>query len=221
MADRELIVADDLPAAAVGVFTAVAPGTVALAGGRTPRAFYEALAAVGHEWEGTEVFFGDERCVPPDHPDSNYRMAHEALLSRVSARVHRMPGETCDPAAYERTLREVLGDRAPSLDLVVLGLGEDGHTASLFPGHPALEEPERWVVRVERPDHPRLTLTLPVLGAAELALFLVAGEVKREALERLLAGEQIPAARVEARRMVILADPDASPIRRPRRGGSR
>jgi 6-phosphogluconolactonase len=221
MADRELVVAEDLAAAAVGVFTAVAPRTVALAGGTTPRAFYEALAEVGHEWQGTEVFFGDERCVPPDHPDSNHRMAHEALLSKIDARVHRMPGESCDPGAYERTLAEVLGDHAPALDLVVLGLGEDGHTASLFPGDPAVDERERWVARVERPDHPRLTLTLPVLGAAQLVLFLVAGGSKREALGRLLAGEDIPAGRVEARRVVILADPDASPIRRPRPGASR
>lgn len=221
MGERELVVAGDLAAAAVGVFTAVAPRTVALAGGSTPRAFYEALAEVGHEWEGTEVFFGDERCVPPDHPESNFRMAHEALLSKVPVRAHRMPGETCDPAAYERALAEVLGPGIPSLDLVVLGLGEDGHTASLFPGDPALEERERLVARVKRPDHPRLTLTLPVLSAAGLALFLVAGEGKRAALRGLLAGEDLPAARVAARRIVVLADAAAASTRRPRPGGSR
>lgn len=213
MAERELVVAEDLAAAAVGVFTAVAPRTVALAGGTTPRRFYEALAEVGYDWEATEVFFGDERCVPPDHPDANFRMAWEALLSKVPARVHRMPGETCDPAAYERSLAEALGDGPPPLDLVVLGLGEDGHTASLFPGDAALDERERWVVRVDRPDHPRLTLTLPVLNAAGLALFLVAGGGKREALRALLAGGDLPAARVAARRVVILADPEAAPTR--------
>jgi 6-phosphogluconolactonase len=201
----ELTVVDDVAAAATDLFMQVAPRTVALSGGTTPRRWYERLAPLDYPWTQLQVFFGDERCVPPDHPDSNFRMAHESLLSKVPARVYRMPGESCDALAYERELREVLGPD-PALDLVVLGLGEDGHTASLFPGDPALGEAERLVIRVERSDHPRLTLSLRVLSAAAVAVFLVEGAHKREALRRLLEGDDIPAARVAARRVAILAD---------------
>jgi 6-phosphogluconolactonase len=207
---RELRVVDDLAVAAADLFVEVAPRTVALAGGRTPRRLYERLASLEYPWHRVDVFFGDERCVPPEHPDSNFRMAQETLLSKVPARVHRMPGESCDAFGYERELRAALGG-ALGIDLVILGLGEDGHTASLFPGDPALEESERLVVRVERPDHPRLTLTLPILSAAPLALFLVEGEGKREAVRGLLTGADIPAARVAAVRVVVLADAAAAP----------
>jgi 6-phosphogluconolactonase len=207
---RELRVVDDLAAAAADLFLEVAPRTVALAGGTTPRRAYERLASLDYPWTDVDVFFGDERCVPPDHPDSNFRMAHQALLSKVPARVHRMPGESCDALAYQQELRAVLGTNL-LLDLVILGLGVDGHTASLFPGDPAIQETERLVVRVERPDHPRLTLTLPVLSASPVALFLVEGERKREAVRRLLTGDVIPAARVASDRVVILADPAAAP----------
>jgi 6-phosphogluconolactonase len=207
---RELRIVDDMAGAAVDLFLEVAPKAVALAGGTTPRRVYERLASIEYPWPDVEVFFSDERCVSPDHPDSNFRMAHEALLSKIPARVHPMPGESCDAPGYERELREALG-ATPKLDLIVLGLGEDGHTASLFPNDPALDETERLVVRVERPDHPRLTLTLPVLSAAPLALFLVAGEQKREALRMLMAGADIPAARVAADRVVVLADAAAAP----------
>ncbi len=211
MRERELLVVEDLPSAGLGLFTSLEPRTLALAGGSTPRALYQALAEVDYPWSEVDVFFGDERCVPPDHPDSNFRMAHRALLSKVAARVHRMPAESCDPIAYERELAGALGPGAPTLDLVLLGLGDDGHTASLFPGDPALEERDRLVARVERPDHPRLTLTLPVLSAARVAAFLVSGESKREALTRLVEGRDIPAARVAAGRVVILADRAAAP----------
>ncbi|HUG88371.1 MAG TPA: 6-phosphogluconolactonase [Actinomycetota bacterium] len=205
--ERRLLVADDIATAALGVLVGLGPRTIALSGGSTPRPLYEALARQPYPWEEVDVFFGDERCVPPDHPDSNFGMAREALLAMVAAHAHPMPGETCDAEAYERTLRERFGDEVPSLDLVLLGLGEDGHTASLFPGDPALDERERWVVRVERPDHPRLTLTLPVLGGARAAMFLVEGEAKREPLRRLLDGDpSIPAARVEADRVLVVAD---------------
>jgi 6-phosphogluconolactonase len=207
---RELRVVDDLGAAAAELFLEVAPRTVALAGGSTPRRCYERLASLEYPWPEVEVFFGDERCVPPEHPDSNFLMARETLLSRVPARVHRMPGESCDASAYERELRDALGPN-PAVDLVFLGLGEDGHTASLFPGDPALDETERLVARVDRPDHSRLTMTLPILSAAPTALFLVEGERKREALRLLLAGAGIPAGRVRAKRVVILADPAAAP----------
>ena len=207
---REHRIVEDLAAAFADVFLEVAPRAVSLAGGNTPRRCYEHLASLEYRWNEVDVFFGDERCVPPEHPDSNFRMASDALLSRIPARGHRMRGEFCDAAAYERQLREVLGPD-PAIDLAVLGLGEDGHTASLFPGDPALEEAKRLVVRVERPDHPRLTLTLPVLSASPVAVFLVEGERKREALRLLLTGADIPAARGSAERVVILADPAAAP----------
>jgi 6-phosphogluconolactonase len=207
---RELRITDDPATAAADLFLEVAPRTVALAGGTTPRRAYERMASLDYPWDQVDMFFGDERCVPSEHADSNFRMAHDALLSKVPARVHRMPGESCDALAYEQELRTVLGTNL-RLELVILGLGEDGHTASLFPGDPALAETQRLVVRVERPDHSRLTLTLPVLSASPLAMFLVEGERKREAVRRLLMGGDTPAGRVTAERVVILADPAAAP----------
>jgi len=208
---RQLLVVPDVAVAAAERFLALRPRTVALAGGSTPRRLYERLATSDFPWPETEVFFGDERCVPPDHPASNFGMATEALLSKVPARVHRMRGEDCDPAGYEQELRAVFGPAMPQFDLVLLGLGEDGHTASLFPGDAALRVTNRWVVRVERPDHVRLTLTLPVLSAARIALFLVSGSAKREATGRLLRGEDIPAVKVEAQEVVVIADEAAAP----------
>ena len=205
---RELRVVDDLPRSAVDLFLEAAPKTIALSGGSTPRPVYERLAETPYPWDKVDVFFGDERCVPPDHPDSNFAMANHAFLSKVQARVHAMVA--CDPDGYEDVLRSVFesadGDGAPRFDLVFLGLGEDGHTASLFPGDPALEVTDRWAVLVERPDHTRLTLTLPVLNAARLAVFLVEGESKRGPLQQLMAGGDVPAARVDSERIVVLAD---------------
>jgi 6-phosphogluconolactonase len=207
---RELLVTSDIAETAVGLFLRQRPRTLVLAGGRTPRAFYARLAREKYDWSAVDIFFSDERCVPPDHPDSNFRMARETLLSRVTARVHRMHGETCDAVRYEDELRLVFGNRLPSFGLVFLGMGADGHTASLFPGDPALEETQRLVAKVARPDHQRLTLTLPVLSASKLAVFLVSGAEKREALRRVLAGDDLPAARVAARRVVIIADAAAA-----------
>jgi 6-phosphogluconolactonase len=202
----ELAVVDDIARAAAERFVALRPRSVALAGGSTPRLLYERLATCPFSWVDTDIFFGDERCVPPEHEASNFRMANEALLAKVPVRVHRMPGETCDAAAYEDELSKVFGAALPRFDLVLLGLGEDGHTASLFPGDPALDVTDRWVVRVERPDHARLTLTLPVLSAATVVMFLVSGESKRASLRELLAGADIPAGRVKADRVLIFAD---------------
>jgi len=201
---------DDIASAAAERFVSLRPRTVALAGGSTPRPLYERLATCSFSWLETHIFFGDERCVPPGHEASNYRMAREALLSKVPATVHRMPGETCDAGAYEEELSKVFGLGLPQLDLVLLGLGEDGHTASLFPGDPALDVTDRWVVRVERPDYARLTLTLPVLSAAKAVVFLVSGASKRAALQQLLSGADIPAARVRARDQLIIADEAAA-----------
>lgn len=205
--------AEDVAAAAVGVFLETRPRLVSLAGGRTPERFYLALSEAEYPWDEVELVMGDERCVEPGHPDSNAAMVERSLVARVQPEAfHVLPGERCDPEEADRRIREALGGRR--LDLAVLGLGEDGHTASLFPGDAALEERERFVARVDRPDHPRLTLTLPVLSSAQVALFLVAGEEKRVALQRLLAGDDVPAARVRADRVIVLADLSAAPVDR-------
>ena len=176
--------------------------TVALAGGSTPKSTYETLAA-GYggtedlEWGRVHFFFGDERNVPLDHEDSNYRMAHEALLDCVPAgSIHRMRGEL-EPseaaALYEQELEEVFGGM-PRLDLVLLGIGEDGHTASLFPRTPALGVTDRWAVEnpVEKLGATRITLTCPAINAAKNVVFLVAGEGKAEALKEILEGDADP-----------------------------
>lgn len=206
---RKLIVADDVATAAAEQVVDRQPRTLALAGGSTPRALYERLADCRLPWPDMQIFFTDERCVPPGHPDSNYRMANESLLSRVTVSVHRMPGERCEAGAYEAEMRDAFG-ATPAFDLVLLGLGADGHTASLFPGDTALKEERRWVVSVQRPDHERLTLTLAILSAARTAIFLVTGTTKRDALRRLLAGEDVPAACVHAGEVLIIADEAAS-----------
>ena len=226
--------AAEIAAAGRGAVAARGRFTVALAGGSTPRPVYRLLgeAAAGRgtggrtgpldlPWERTLVFWGDERLVPLDHPDSNFRMAREELLSRVPVpgnRVYPMVRRglgrddgrepTAEAAAerYEELLRTVFdtdGGPPPPLDLVLLGLGEDGHTASLMPGCPAVEERVRWVAACELPglDHPRVTLTRPLLDRARRVLFLVSGEGKAEALRRVLEGTpegepEPPAARI-------------------------
>jgi 6-phosphogluconolactonase len=177
--------------------------TVALAGGSTPEATYEILArdyADELDWSKVHVFFGDERTVPPEHEDSNYRMANETLLSHVPVgSVHRMRGELPPAeaaAAYEEELRKFFGtsDEPPRLDLILLGIGEDGHTASLFPETSALEIHDRWVVAnpVLKLETTRLTLTVPVINCARSVNFLVAGEGKAEALKQILEGDADP-----------------------------
>jgi 6-phosphogluconolactonase len=177
---------------------------VVLAGGSTPEATYEVLARDYPgtlDWGRVHVFFGDERTVPPDHEDSNYRMAHEALLSRVPVgSVHRMRGELPPAeaaAAYEEELREFFGpDEFPSFDLILLGIGEDGHTASLFPETSALDVTDRWVVAnpVLKLETTRLTLTVPAINAAKAVTFLVAGQGKAEVLKEILEGDADPRA---------------------------
>ncbi len=166
------------------------------------------------DWDAVLFFFGDERCVPPDHADSNYRMAHETLLAQIpapAAQVFRMAGEGCGEAAaedYARRLAQALpGGEAPGgwprLDLVLLGMGEEGHTASLFPGMPALDETRRAVVWTAvppgtRPAVSRLTLTLPVLNAARHVMFLVSGARKAGAAHAVLDESPGPAAPLPA-----------------------
>ena len=169
-------------------------GHVALAGGSTPAAAYERVAGMGLDWSGATLWFGDERCVPAEHEHSNFRMARETLLDRIEGSppgVHRMAGELGPDegaADYELQLREAFGAGLPELDLVILGLGPDAHTASLFPGRPEIDERERLATGVAEPGMeplvPRVTLTLPVLNAAREVLFLVSGESKAEAVAR-------------------------------------
>ena len=212
MTQPELRVVDDLAGAGEELFVEANPRTVALAGGSTPRPLYERLAGIAYPWEEVDVFFGDERCVPSDHPESNYGMAKAILLDHVRARVH--PMHACDPEAYERDLHKVFGEGTPRFDLIFLGLGTDGHTASLFPGRPELDIEDKMVAYVPEPGLPppvpRMTLTFPVLRAAKLVAFLVSGQDKRERVHQLIAGDDIPAARVTADRVIVLADPAAA-----------
>lgn len=180
--------------------------TVALSGGSTPRRVYELLACEEFRgrvaWPNVHVFFGDERMVPPDHAESNYRMASETLLSRVAIpveNVHRIEGvgdAAANASVYESELRGLFGDEEwPRLDLVMLGMGDDGHTASLFPGTSALAERRAWVVAnwVEKLGAWRVTLTAPTINAARRVLFLVTGAGKAERLREVLTGERDPA----------------------------
>jgi len=210
--------AQEIVAAAEASIRAHSSFSLALAGGATPRRLYGLLADPRrdlHEqvpWSRTELFFSDERCVPADHAESNYRMARETLLDHVPippAAIHYVHTEIGDPAAcaeaYARELVAAIGGdltTPPRLDLVLLGMGADGHTASLFPGSRALDETTRWVVsnRVDSLDSWRVTLTLPVINAARAVLFVVTGENKAEALAQVLAAEpaapRSPAGRV-------------------------
>jgi 6-phosphogluconolactonase len=181
---------------------------LALSGGSTPHRLYARLASPPFrsriEWARVHVFWGDERCVPPDHPDSNYRLTSESLLSKVPIppqQIHRMRGEDPDldraAEAYTRQLTRAFTlapGESPRFDLILLGLGADGHTASLFPGSPALDETTRPVVAVHAgpAPAPRLTLTLPVLNAAARVIFLVSGEEKAEVLRMVLQGGASP-----------------------------
>jgi 6-phosphogluconolactonase len=175
---------------------------VVLAGGSTPETLYGILArdySDRIDWSKVYVFFGDERAVPPHHEDSNLKMASEVLLDHVPvANVHRIKGELSPEEAaeaYEEELRTFFQtEDVPRFDLILLGLGADGHTASLFPETPALEIHDRWVVAnpVPRLNTTRITLTVPVINAARAVIFLVAGEDKAEALKETLEGDADP-----------------------------
>lgn len=193
--------AEALVAAAAEAIAARGRFLLVLSGGSTPKALYQLLATPAFagriDWARTEVFWGDERCVPPDDPSSNYRMAREALLDWVPINpqaIHRLRGE--DPpeqaaAAYEAELRRVFGAAAtPRFDVVLLGMGDNGHTASLFPHLTAVREAKRWVVAefVGEVSMWRLTLTPPALNAAARVLFVVVGADKADMLSRVLEG---------------------------------
>ena len=214
-----------LAAAAAGEFLRSARDAIAsrgrfsaaLSGGSTPRAAYEEIASAGSglDWGKIDVFWSDERCVPLDDRESNFRMAKEALLTRVPVppenvhpwETYRPPAEAAD--AYENRLGLRFGTPIPAFDWIFLGLGEDGHTASLFPGTAGLAETRRPVAAnyVPKLDAWRLTLTLPALNAARECVFLAEGAGKAEVVWKALAGEgDLPASRVRARKVVWMLD---------------
>jgi len=211
---------------------------IALSGGSTPKALYQVLTSADWkpqcQWEHMIFLFGDERGVPPDHPDSNYGLAQTALfhpLGIKSSQVHRMKGESADlgqaAREYERTIRLLTNCPAPAipaLDLVLLGLGEDGHTASLFPGTAALSEQNQLVTVGQSPKGiaGRITLSLGVINRATVVLFLVTGAGKAQAVRAVLqpqtqAERSLPAARVQPagnRLIWLLDDPAAAALTR-------
>jgi 6-phosphogluconolactonase len=224
-------VADEFCRSAEAAIAAPGRFCVALSGGNTPRNVY-ALLAQGEKdrlpWEKIFVFFGDERCVPPDHPDSNYRMAHESLLSKVPIppqNVFRVHAELEPHAAadqYDRQLRaffRLAANAWPAFDLVLLGIGEEGHTASLFPGSAALTEKTKLVVAnwVEKFQTYRITFTYPVLNHAEEVLFLASGGSKAQILRDLFDPAKksaYPAQGVQPQhgKLLWIADRDAASL---------
>jgi len=188
--------------------------TVALSGGSTPKALYELLVDLDVPWSKTHFFWSDERHVPPDHPDSNYRMAYEAMLSRVpvpEANIHRVHGENPDAAEAAREYEQTL----LPLDLILLGLGTDGHTASIFPGSEVLHETKRLVAApwVEKFNSYRITMTLPLLNNGATVLFLVSGAEKAGIVKEVLEGpKQYPAQLVQPThgQLLWMLDKDAS-----------
>ena len=196
---------DVATAAAAEIAEAIRGGarTLVLAGGTTPRRCYELLAGLEVEWGRVTILFGDERCVPASHPDSNYRMAREALLDQVApATVHRIPGELGPDEAAAAYARVVAG-LAP-LDVVVLGVGEDGHTASLFPGDAALNA-KGWAVGVHnspKPPPERVTLTLQALRGAQRVIILAAGAGKAQAVAMAKRGE-VPSGMIAGARWLL------------------
>jgi 6-phosphogluconolactonase len=169
--------------------------TIALAGGSTPKPLYEHLASQGLPWEKIHVFWGDERYVPADHPDSNQKMARQAWLDRVefpAVNIHPMPTMANDPqgdaATHNEELRcffQLTGDEMPQFDIILLGMGDDGHTASLFPNTEALDVGDRLITVGNKGDDPRITFTVPLINAARNIIFLVAGTNKQPALHKI------------------------------------
>jgi len=180
---------------------------IALSGGETARACYERLALVPTlDWGAFDVYLGDERCVPPDDPAANQRLVREAFLEPTGNRSRFWPMDCADPDGYAALLAA-----GPPLDLIHLGLGPDGHTASLFPASSSLDAPpEALVVLSEDPSgrnpYPRLSLTFSAVSAARLVVFTVAGAPKHDALAGVLDGDDLPAARVRAERVLWLCD---------------
>lgn len=223
-------------AARIGAWLVKAIGTstgrfaLNLSGGSTPKALYQLLATEHYRravnWERVHFFFGDERFVPHDHPDSNYGMANAALISKIPVppeNVHPVDTAAVSPdaaaAAYEQELQRFYGKATldlerPLFSVTLLGLGDDGHTASLFPGSPALLVKDRWVTAAtggERPE-PRITLTYPAIASSGTVAFLVAGAAKHAMLTRLMNKDPaLPSAQVETRgRLIVFCDEAAA-----------
>ena len=212
----EIRVVDDPPRAAAELLVEAA-GHVALSGGSTPGVAYELAAALRPDWSRLHVWFGDDRAVPPDDERSNFRLARETLLDRLDTQpeVHRIEGELGAEKAAARYDEELAG---VTLDLALNGIGPDGHTASIFPGAPALDERQRRAVAAEarlEPLVPRVTLTPPVFAEARLLVYLVTGEAKAAAARRAFADEpsrDTPASLVRGRETVAILDAAAAAL---------
>lgn len=210
---------------------------IVLSGGATPRRLYERLATGTYQkaipWGQVYLFWGDERCVPPDHPDSNYKMAYDTLITKVpipKENIHRMHAERSDlreaALEYEETLRTffgLFGEGWPRFDLALLGMGADGHTASLFPGSPALAEKERWVAAtyIEKLKVYRMTLTPPVFNHSAQVIFLVAGKEKAPVMKELFIADRrskrfpFQEIRPHEGKLIFLLDQDAASLSPP------
>jgi 6-phosphogluconolactonase len=194
--------------------TAQYPFRLVLSGGSTPRAAYQLLACKDLDWDCVELFFSDERFVPPDHPESNYRMVRETLLAGgmvTPRKIFAMPTDGTPQSAadrYDEALRQQYGAGSleagiPLFHLTLLGLGEDGHTASLLPDQPVLGERTRWVAAVpEGRGEPRISLTYPAIESSEWIVFLVSGAAKRDALAQARAGA-LPAGGIKPQGQVL------------------
>jgi 6-phosphogluconolactonase len=181
------------------------PRSIALSGGETAEDCYAALAGQPFDWREVDVYFGDDRVVPVDDPDSNEGMVRRTLFAHeVPRAIHSMVAAGAE--AYDALVRS-----APPIDLVHLGLGPDGHTASLFPGSAACDEQSRFVVESEDAEHPhpRLTFTFPAIARSRLAVVTVVGAAKHDAIARIRAGEDLPGARIRAEAVLWLGDRDA------------
>jgi 6-phosphogluconolactonase len=179
---------------------------VVLAGGSTPKQLYEALAKTSHlSWERVRLFWGDERYVPSDHPDSNYRMVKEALLNHVDIpadQIFPFPTSNSDPRVdaqnYRDQLKSLFQEEWPIFDLILLGVGTDGHTASLFPATAALTVQDQWTAVGNKDGEPRLTLTIPVLNQARQVVFLVTGASKASIVQEILTSDpHLPAQQIQ------------------------
>jgi len=200
LADREALIERSLAVVLSKIQAAIAGRgicTIALAGGSTPKPVYEAIAACDLPWDQIHIFWGDERYVPPDNPDSNQRMARQAWLDKVkipAANIHPMPTSGGAPAvdalAHASELQEffkVSADEFPAFDIILLGIGDDAHTASLFPGTEALQVRDRLVTVGNKDGQPRITFTVPLINHARSVIFIVAGASKKPALAQIFA----------------------------------
>lgn len=206
LTDRQALVAQALKLVLERAETAIAERgvfTIALAGGSTPKPLYEALAQQDLPWSQIQVLWGDERYVPPDHPDSNEGMARRAWLAHVpipEANIHPIPTHAADPslaaAHYEQELQQLFGaagspselpSKLPSIDVILLGIGDDGHTASLFPQTPALQVQDRLITVGQKDGQPRITFTAALINQARCVIFMVTGASKQAALAEIFA----------------------------------